>query len=1718
MSLAKGRPEVYCWGWAVTMSGDVQRASSGQRAMWFLHELGAPEPRYNNSRHFRLSGPVRRDALERAVAVLVDRHDVLRTSFSLIDGQPTPVVHSDGEDCFEYEVAHPELGDRALFINLAAQRRRPFDLSTPQMLRVTLQALGPDDHLLHVVYHQIAVDEPSVEVLLDELGSAYRSLHADEDLNLEPAIQLTEVVPSAATREEQCRFWSAALADAPPRIDLPAHRAPTEHQHEGHSIRLELEPNLIAGIRRLADEVSTEASNVLLVSLALMLARWGASNDVVIGTPFSRRDESSDRMVGPLENPLPLRVTIAPNQTFREMLQDAAGRHGRAEENSELPFADLVRELDRAGIADGNPLFGAHVRSRRTERQRLNLGKVETTSLEPNTFFARYELDLTVSENAEEMLCSFTFSKDRFDLGVMEEFVAQYEDLLAAAVEIPDDAALLLPLEAPSAAITRVREVNQTAVPYPRDRTLGELFHEAVAAHSNRVAIVDGEKSLTFEELGAQSASATRELARAGVRAGDFVGILVRPDVATVTAMVATVLVGAAYVPLDPDLPSARLRGIRADAGLNVVVGDRRLITSLDIGPCTVIELGDDETASHETDHNQTSAEDPAYMIYTSGSTGRPKGVVVSHRNVVRLLINSDFLPLSPGDVVGQTTNLAFDISVIEIWGPLLNGARIEMVPTDRRLDPRLLVDFVRERGVTALFLSSLHFAAVIREVPDALKTLDTFMVGADVVHATPVRRAMVHGGPSRFVVAYGPTEASMWCCFAEINNPPGHRKDLPIGRPVANDALYVLNTARGLAAPWEPGELYVGGDGVASGYWRRPALTAEKFVPDPFSDVPGARMYRTGDRVVQTVDGDIHFLGRVDRQIKIRGHRVELGEIEANIASIEGADSAQVIVKGEGIRQRLIGYVAKSPGSALTSEAVLAYLETLVPSYMVPREILIVDDLPTNRRGKIDMDRLPALDAQTTPEAAEPEGRLETLIARCFADVLEVQSVATDRDFFSLGGHSLIALELLALIEKRLGLHISLVSFMRHSSVQRLVNYLDSVRENEDRALTGEAQDAAGQLEPLERMMGAWVGTRAHERCLLVQRNVDAAGRRLYWCFQGENELDALARLFGPTNPLTAMRSAFGICEPMSEMIPALARRYADEIIELDPGPYVLGGNCAGAEVAFAVAWELERRGFEVELLIVMERVIDAPYSGDVLMLYGRDSQDGNPYLTGAPSDEVFERNYGSYRVDTISGRHGRFFVTPNAEILAETLRRYLDDPFVDPLEAPLRQSREPGRDAPTAPALRASTADSLNASDSQLPPGDLARIDHGEHEDRHYLIKRSEALGPIFKATTSGDRLAVCVVGFKNCKRLLREHSRELGPNSLSLGELIPKGIIRQMHGEDHAAYRGTLIRALAGTGAPSIDDLARRTAGIVLGRVAEHHTVGGPEQLSAALDDIATSTLVEIFFGVGPDTKAHSGLVAGFNRLGPDGMVWVPESPQKEAFADLRQQLWALVQTPEIRPGTGVLQRLSANGDLDETSLGNLIYMVEIGRFDMASLMRWLVKLAAENPSILDEINWSDESTGETATLTDAFVLETLRLHQSERLMRVALEDLSFDGYLIPKGAIVRLCLWESHKDPTAFADPFRFDPSRFLRETYTSDHFAPFGLGGRRCPASDMAIALAASLVRTMASEIRPEMIEDGPPIHGAWHWEPNPGMSVRWRSVAEFGANADSKVS
>jgi amino acid adenylation domain-containing protein len=1700
--------------------------SFGQEALWFLNQLAEGEPRFNQALVFRLVGPLDREGLVRAAAAVVARHPVLRTTFQGRSGPCRPLLDAHAPPTIE--VLEPTASFEASPLRAVLDQLllQPFDLSAAAPLRMRLLPITEEEHILHIVFHPLALDPTSAALLLEELSTRYRAHVLGEVPDLEPAeVDLTahalmrrrELVGERL--EALTAFWRGALEGAPAGNGLPARRPRRLGPgHPGEILTFDLPDETVTALEKLAAQERLPPALVALAAFQVLVARWSDQLDVIVGFPFSgRHHPASERLLGPLENSLPLRLKLDGAPSFREVLRRCAASFAGAEAHQDLPFATLVRELGHSGPADGNPLYQLHFRTEEHDAGKAcpDLHDLVVTPLPIHAGYARHHMELTLSLRSGAAPCRIEFDTERFDRELMASFAAQFTTLLQAGTSSPDSPALFLPLEDEATTRARIEAENRTTTDYPRHQSLPELFAAIASEHADRAALADGDGdgTLTYEQLARRAEALARRLIQDGVRPGDFVLIDAGAGSQAVVSMLGTVLAGGAYVPLDPSHPDARLHEVVADSGAHHLVADASLAGRLRIPKIrTLAPTTNEEGLLDDVELPRVGADDPAYMIYTSGSSGRPKGVVVPHRAVVRLVRDTDLVPFRCEDVVAQTTSMCFDVSVFEIWGALLNGARLEMVPPPLRLDPRALVDLLRTRGVSVLFLTSTHFGAVVREVPDALDGLDTFVVGGEVVYPAMVRRALEHGPPRRFLNGYGPTEAGVFSCFAEITRVPESLHDLPIGYPPANNRLYVLDAARRPVPPGVPGELWIGGEGIASGYWRRPELTAARFLPDPFCEEPGARMYRSGDRVFRGGDGAIHFLGRLDDQVKLRGHRIELGEVEARMAEVPGVDEAAARLLGEGDRRTLVGYVTAAGAAGLEAGSVREQLARVLPAILVPSVIMVVDAFPTNSSGKVDRSHLPDAPETSTSKPRTPTDGLESSLARRFAEVLGCETVDPDGDFFDLGGHSLLGVELLSLLERTLGARVSLVTFMRHSSVARLARHLTSSRRAEDEVLVG-TQDEAGLLAPLRRVVGKWRGVRARDGALLVGRNPEGAFPPLIWCFQGEAELDALEGVLGPEVPILAMRSGHAILERREELVPALGRFYAQAVFDALPaGPFLLGGNCQGGDVAFEIAWELERRGRRPDRLVLMETVPDSPYPGSVVLLFGRESHTFNPYLSGAPTDELFARNFGRYCVEFLQGGHGEYFRSPNLSVLAGTLRDHLSELASGSQARRWSEGAPPARAARTARRLAAlPTLPEEPSSDSlPLPPGDLVRLDLRAHVDQRFLYERSQQLGPVFKAATSESRLIICVVGLARCRRMLGSHGGSLRPDSVDIERMVPKGFLRQMEGGEHRRYRGLMIQAFEATDLASMSPTMTAIAKGGLSSV-EREADNRPraEALLRALDRVATGMLIRFIFGTGPQEAAFGDLMEGFRGLGPDGFVWHPGPQQEAAFRRLRARL----ESPDLATGDvagpGVMQQLEALGALDATALGNLVYMVEMGRFDLASLFRWLVKHGAEHPDLLDRIaaEVGEQTAPGGRSLGEAFVLETLRMDQTERLMRVARHDFVFDGFRVPRDSVVRLCLWESHRDPEVFSRPFGFDPTRFVGREYTQDEFAPFGLGSRRCLAAGLVLGLSGVLLRTLASTLRPTIVEDGLPIHGAFHWEPSTRLAVRFQSLA-----------
>jgi amino acid adenylation domain-containing protein len=1792
-------------GVALTEPSDRARDPlPGQQALWFLHHLTGAGGRYNESQAFALSGAVDERALRGALEALIQRHEALRTALRNDQGRCVAWVEESAPLDFEV-VAVGSLDDPGLRAVLAGRAREPFDLTHPAPPRVTLfteaevDGRGRTRHVLQIVHHLAVMDAPPTGTFLRELSYAYGRLAEGAPLSWveHPRVDRygTRLRPLEEPRRAVCvDYWRRVLEAAPPmhglpqRLRLPATKStgsPAVADALDGGCGFSLEPLTVERLRAIACDEDTTLSAMFLAAFQVVIARWSGGPDVVVGIPASIwTDAVTPPPLGPFENPVAVRTHVDADATFRHLLRQSDRNTRGALAHSDLPFEALVQELGLSGALD-DPVFQIFFRCSEevTGVHDFELAGVDVVPLPAGPRESRYHLDVVISteptSGGRRATVDLAFDDKLFDVTTIAKVAQHYRRTLEAIAQEPDLEVGVIPLQGASDRRRQIEEWNDTTRDFPRDRTLGELFEETVERFPTNIAVSHEGDSLSYSRLHHLATRVADRLKGAGLRPGEVVVVDGEHTIETVVALVAVALAGGASFAADPGLPDDRLRALVTDSRARFIVSATRLTrriaddalvtfdpmaSSVETGARTRPPLdprGARAPGSAAPRQVRATALDPAHLVYTSGSTGQPKGILVPHRAVARLVRRGDALQITPGEVIAQIASMSFDASIYEVWSALLNGARLEMVPREAVLEPRRLVAFLREHAVTTILLTPSHFRAVVREIPDALRTLGNVLVGAEVVDPHAVARALEHGPPRRLAHVYGPTEAGTFCCYSIIENPPQGAADLPIGRPGPNDRLYVVDPQGRLCPPGIPGELCIAGDGLASGYWQKPELTAGRFVANPFEKTGDSGepslMFKSGDRVVQGDDGNLFFLSRLDDQIKLHGHRIEPGEIEALLIEIQAVTAAAARVWGEGSRKFLVGYVcverAPQASATPTTDQMLAFLRERLPTSMMPRSIIVVDDLPMKPSGKIDRSRLPAPGSQRELSTALPaadagigtngapgsnrarSASLARVLADCFTAVLSVDVVDPDADFFDLGGSSLLTMELLFLVEERLGIRVSTVTFMRHASVTALALHIEASMTNEDELLEGGGSlpsTSEGPLETLARVVRSWAGERAHPEGMVIGHNTAGHHLPLFWCLQGEAELTALAGALGADYPVHGMRSGHETLERNEDLVPALARHYATEIRRVRPvGPYLVGGNCQAAEIAFDIAWELLRAGEQVELLVLMEESVNRPYPGRVALLFGEESF-LNPFLSSATDPlPAFKANFRNFSVDIIPGEHGHFFRPENVGGLASILERHIDDierrlsKSGDELDAAGVAREQPSTAAATGTPTwlgavgfsrdlvrGAPLGISPSLGEAPLPPGDLDRLDHAEHADRLFLHRRFEELGPIFKAALSNDRLVVGVLGLPACRRLLEEHDDDIGPDSISIERMVPKGFLRQMEGSDHATYRARLVSALRACDLGQLDPelraiLDRGLRGLSRSRASQPND---PQLLLTTLDGIASSTLIRLFFGAPPDAPLHASLLRAFHRLGPEGFVWAIGLPQERAFADLRQQLVEFLAESVVHDSSsaGVLQHAVRQGALDDTLLGNLIYLVEMGRFDLAGLFRWLVAHAARHPALLQRIRVEERvaagQASSASSLAEAFVLETLRMDQSERLMRVAKRDFVFDGYRIPEGSVVRLCLWESHKLSTSFGDPFTFDPDRFLGTDYTSDEFAPFGLGRRHCPVAGFAVHLATLLVQTIANLGTLDLLSDGPPIHGAYHWEPSERLAVSLR--------------
>ena len=1095
-------------GGPVRRDADQAPLSFAQARLWFLDRLEPGSPRYNSPFVVRAAGALDAAVLQRALAEVVRRHQALRTVLRAgAEGEPVQVILPAAGFALPVDdlsaLAEDEREAEARR-RVALEARRPFDLAAGPLFRARLLRMGPADHLLVLAMHHVVTDGWSLGVLFGELRALYQAFSRGLPSPLpELAVQYADFAAwqretlTDRALEPHLAWWRQRLAGAPAVLELAGDRPrPAAQSHRGARRRVAFPRALADRLRQVAQGENATLFMLLLAAFDVLLWRWSGQTELVVGSPVAGRTRSElEPMIGFFVNTLPLPADLSGDPPFTALLARIRETTLGAYDHQELPFERLVEALHPGRSLSHAPVFQAVFALQSSLPKAFRLPGLEMEIVPVDGGVARNDLELLLWERDEGLTGSFDFATDLFDAATIDRMAAHFGRLLEAIAAAPATRISALPLVDDAERARVVDEWNRTATPYPRDATIPALFEDRVRASPDAPALVFGHRRLTYGELDARANRLSRVLRRHGVGPETRVGLCAERGPDLVVSILAILKAGGAYVPLDPAYPRERLAHMLADSGAALVLAEPHLADALpaDAAPVVTLDaaLAEAQGESDEPVDGWGAPNAVAYVVYTSGSTGVPKGVMVPHRAVVRLVKETDYCDFGPEEVFALLAPVAFDASTLELWGPLLNGAALAVFPPHApSLDE--LGRFVRQHGVTTLWLSAGLFHQAAEADVSLFSPLRRLLAGGDVVSPGHVRRVLEANPGLVFVNGYGPTENTTFTCCHVVSSADDLGDPLPVGRPIANTRVYVVDEALRPLPIGLPGELYAGGDGVARGYQGRPALTAAAFVPDPFSATPGARLYRTGDRARWRADGTIEFLGRVDAQVKIRGFRVEPGEVEAALRAHPAVREAAVVPGDDATGgRRLVAYVAGDTDA----DALRAHLRATLPEHMVPGAFVVMDALPLTPNGKVDRRALPAPESASAESYTAPATEAEGVLAGVWAGVLGVERVGRGDDFFALGGHSLLAVRLVSRVREVFGVELPVRTLFEAPTVAELAARIETLRRADAPPLS--------PIVPVERA-GALPLSFAQERLWFLDRmepgsafyNVPAARR----------------------------------------------------------------------------------------------------------------------------------------------------------------------------------------------------------------------------------------------------------------------------------------------------------------------------------------------------------------------------------------------------------------------------------------------------------------------------------------------------------------------------------------------------------------------------------------------------------------------------------------------
>ncbi|WP_208343836.1 non-ribosomal peptide synthetase, partial [Aetokthonos hydrillicola] len=1084
--------------------------SSAQHRLWFLEQFIPNSLAYNVSGAFRLKGSLNVDALEQSLKEIVKRHEILRTNFKIVDGEPTQAIAPTSYlEMPVLDLQHlPESQREAEILRYIQEEcQRPFSLEFGPLLRSALLHCQPEEYVLLLNMHHIITDGWSLQLFVQEMSILYEAF-VNKRAAVLPALPIQyadfAVWQHNWLQQEglkaQLAYWKKQLAGIV-NLSLPTDRPrPPLQSFHGGMVSIAISQKLVQDLQSLARAENTSLSTVMLAGFQTLLYRYTQIEDIVVASPIANRNRSElEGLIGFFVNTLVLRAYLSGNPSFRELIRQAHQTTLEAYDHQDVPFERLVEELNPERDLSRNPLVQVSYAFQTIPHKPFHLPDLTISPIEYDRENTRYDLELHIWDSTEKGSNIFLYSKNTYDVSkvLVEEaalegyswsqetgglniivnynkdlfeaptvgrMLLHYLNLLKAIATNPEQKIANLPL------LTKAEQKQLLTVwtkPHPQGypEVIHRIFEARAESTPKAVAAVFGNEEFTYQQLNEKANQLAHYLKKQGVVSEEFVGICLDRSIDFIVAILAILKAGGVYVPLDPSYPQERLGLMIEDTQIPILLTKQALVEKLP--NCSLQRICLDqlwEDIEHESKHNPVIVIDPenlAYVNYTSGSTGKPKGIGVCHRSVTNLVLGKNEIQLEAQDRVAHLSNVSFDAVTFEIWGALLNGACVVGVPTDVVLSPVDLATTIAEYKISVMWLTVSVFNQMVKEAPFALKSLRCLIFGGEIANPQRVRQLLVEGSPQHLLNGYGPTETTTFATFYKVGEVSQDALSIPIGRPLSGVVCYILDSNLQPVPLGVAGELYIGGYGLARGYLNRADMTAATFIPNPFGSEPGARLYRTGDLARYLPEGNIEILGRLDKQVKIRGFRVEPDEVEAILRQHPDVQEAAVVVRErEGNEKFLVAYFVGGKAEDLRS-----YLRRQLPAHLLPAAFVSIEALPITPNGKLDRQALPDPESVElkTDDSGQPRTPIEEILVGVWSQVLKREAVGIYDNFFDLGGHSLLATQVVSRVQTIMNIKLPIRAVFEAPTVAEL-----AIRIEEEYQHKHQKPDQA--LQPISR------------------------------------------------------------------------------------------------------------------------------------------------------------------------------------------------------------------------------------------------------------------------------------------------------------------------------------------------------------------------------------------------------------------------------------------------------------------------------------------------------------------------------------------------------------------------------------------------------------------------------------------------------------------------